>query len=86
MPFRYLNDLYVLDISKNPHQWEIPETCGTPPSPRESHTAVYWKKNEGTSEQKDFLVLYGGMMGARLGDLWLLDLGRILVLSVLDEI
>ncbi|OQV18378.1 Host cell factor 1 [Hypsibius exemplaris] len=71
---RYLNDLYVLDISKNPHQWEIPETTGTPPGPRESHTAVLWKKNEGTPEQKEFLVLYGGMMGSRLGDLWMLDL------------
>ena len=76
MPFRYLNDLYVLDISKNPHQWEIPETIGTVPGPRESHTMVLWRKDEGSVDQKDYLVLYGGMMGTRLGDLWLLQLGK----------
>ncbi|XP_055334041.1 host cell factor 1-like [Paramacrobiotus metropolitanus] len=71
---RYLNDLYVLDISKSPHQWELPETNGTPPTARESHTAVLWKKNEGTAEQKEYLVLYGGMCGQRLSDIWFLDL------------
>ncbi|KAG5877102.1 hypothetical protein JTB14_002412 [Gonioctena quinquepunctata] len=67
---RYLNDLYTLDIRSNPIQWDIPQTNGPIPPPRESHTGVaYVDKKKGRS----FLVIYGGMSGCRLGDLWFLD-------------
>ncbi|KAK9889883.1 hypothetical protein WA026_008685 [Henosepilachna vigintioctopunctata] len=67
---RYLNDLYTLDIRTNPVQWDIPITNGPCPPPRESHTGVaYVDKSKG----KSFLVIYGGMSGCRLGDLWFLD-------------
>lgn len=66
---RYLNDLYVLDIRSNPVAWEIPVTHGVVPPPRESHTGVaYVDKATG----KSILVIYGGMSGCRLGDLWFL--------------
>lgn len=66
---RYLNDLYVLDIRSNPVAWEIPVTHGVVPPPRESHTGVaYVDKATG----KSMLVIYGGMSGCRLGDLWFL--------------
>lgn len=67
---RYLNDLYTLDIRSNPIQWDIPSTNGPSPPPRESHTGVaYVDKNKG----KSFLIIYGGMSGCRLGDLWFLE-------------
>ncbi|CAH1103409.1 unnamed protein product [Psylliodes chrysocephalus] len=67
---RYLNDLYTLDIRSNPVQWDIPQTNGPAPPPRESHTGVaYLDKKKGRS----FLVIYGGMSGCRLGDLWFLE-------------
>lgn len=67
---RYLNDLYTLDIRSVPIQWDMTHTNGPSPPPRESHTGVAYcdkKKN------KNFLVIYGGMSGCRLGDLWFLD-------------
>lgn len=67
---RYLNDLYILDIRNNPVHWEIPVTNGPSPPTRESHTGVsYVDKEKG----KSFLVIYGGMSGCRLGDLWFLN-------------
>ena len=67
---RYLNDLYALDIRVTPVQWEIPVTNGPAPPPRESHTGVsYVDRDKG----KSFLVIYGGMSGCRLGDLWFLN-------------
>ncbi|XP_017769059.1 PREDICTED: host cell factor 2 [Nicrophorus vespilloides] len=67
---RYLNDLYALDIRSNPVQWEIPCTNGPCPPARESHTGVAYidKTND-----KSYLVIYGGMSGCRLGDLWFLE-------------
>lgn len=66
----YLNDLYALDIRSNPVAWEIPITHGSTPPPRESHTGVaYVDKAKG----KSILVIYGGMSGCRLGDLWFLN-------------
>ncbi|XP_008293463.1 host cell factor 1b [Stegastes partitus] len=63
---RYLNDLYCLELRPGSSVvgWEIPVTSGMAPPPRESHTAVV------TSSK---LIIYGGMNGCRLGDLWLLD-------------
>ncbi|CAG9538511.1 unnamed protein product [Cercopithifilaria johnstoni] len=69
---RYLNDLYVLDLSKanNSLQWEFPDTYGSPPPPRESHSAVIVE----TSGEHRRMIIFGGMNGCRLGDLWILDL------------
>ncbi|XP_055536025.1 host cell factor isoform X2 [Wyeomyia smithii] len=67
---KYLNDLYILEIKNNQLQWEIPTTFGESPPPRESHTAVSWYDKK---LKKYWLVIYGGMSGCRLGDLWLLD-------------
>ncbi|KZC06157.1 Host cell factor [Dufourea novaeangliae] len=68
---RYLHDLYTLELCPNGSTaWEIPETNGQTPPPRESHTGVaYTDRNTG----KSCLVIYGGMSGCRLGDLWFLD-------------
>lgn len=67
---RYLNDLYILEMKpfSNVMQWDLPITYGTPPPPRESHTAVAYP---GPSPK---LIIYGGMSGCRLGDLWQLDI------------
>ncbi|CAB3409044.1 unnamed protein product [Caenorhabditis bovis] len=67
----YLNDLFVLDVSVAPNslQWDKPLTHGPGPSPRESHTAIVHE-----TDSKRRLVIYGGMNGVRLGDLWFLDL------------
>ena len=52
--------------------WDVPSTYGSAPPPRESHTAVAWK--DSASHAK--LIIYGGMNGNRLGDLWILDIGK----------
>lgn len=85
---RYLNDLYALDIRSGTLQWEIPITNGMCPPPRESHSAVsYVNKGLGMVNSlslllslsvdvkagKSYLVIYGGMSGVRLGDLWILN-------------
>lgn len=68
---RYLNDLYILDISTpNALSWDIPETVGDYPPPRESHTAVGYTDSKGKSK----LIIYGGMSGQRVGDIWILDI------------
>ncbi|GMR48571.1 hypothetical protein PMAYCL1PPCAC_18766 [Pristionchus mayeri] len=67
---QYLNDLYSIDL-KSGHaalQWESPVTFGNRPSARESHTCTYVET--GTAKQ---LVIYGGMSGCRMGDVWLLN-------------
>ncbi|XP_011298433.1 host cell factor isoform X2 [Fopius arisanus] len=68
---RYLNDLYTLELLPNGQTgWEVPQTHGPAPPPRESHTGVaYTDRTTG----KSCLVIYGGMSGCRLGDLWFLD-------------
>ncbi|XP_048512305.1 host cell factor isoform X2 [Athalia rosae] len=68
---RYLNDLYTLDLLGNGvTAWDMPQTHGHAPPPRESHTGVaYTDRTTG----KSCLVIYGGMSGCRLGDLWFLD-------------
>uniref|UniRef100_A0A8C4QNQ1 Host cell factor Kelch-repeats domain-containing protein n=1 Tax=Eptatretus burgeri TaxID=7764 RepID=A0A8C4QNQ1_EPTBU len=70
---RYLNDLYVLDLNPGSSglAWEIPETRGGMPPPRESHTAVTHTQPGGLHPR---LIIYGGMSGCRLGDLWSLDI------------
>ncbi|KYQ49475.1 Host cell factor [Trachymyrmex zeteki] len=68
---RYLNDLYTLELLSNGNTvWDVPQTHGHAPPPRESHTGVaYTDRTTG----KSCLVIYGGMSGCRLGDLWFLD-------------
>lgn len=70
---RYLNDFYSLPVRNGnlPLTWEIPVTFGSPPSARESHTAVAYKD---IGSKRPRLIIYGGMSGCRLGDLWVLHL------------
>ncbi|XP_071549100.1 host cell factor 2 isoform X2 [Panulirus ornatus] len=71
---KYLNDLYTLELRANSNvmSWDIPDTYGVPPPPRESHTGVAYM-----SKDKPKLVIYGGMSGTRLGDLWILDVNTM---------
>lgn len=70
---RYLNDLYCLELRPGSSVvgWEIPPTSGQAPPPRESHTAVVT-----ANRSANRLIIYGGMSGCRLGDLWVLDIGE----------
>lgn len=73
---RYLNDLYTLELrpGSNITGWDVPVTYGVLPPPRESHTAVIYTEK---TTKKSRLVVYGGMSGCRLGDLWTLDIGMV---------
>jgi host cell factor len=72
---RYLNDMYTLEIKGNVCQWELPETYGGQPPPRESHTGISYVDRQ---TKTSYLVIYGGMSGCRLGDLWLLDTNKMI--------
>ncbi|XP_023302584.2 host cell factor-like [Lucilia cuprina] len=71
---KYLNDLFILE-TRGAHshngKWIVPKTYGESPPPRESHTGVSFSCK---STGKLYLLIYGGMSGCRLGDLWLLDI------------
>ncbi|GAB0098410.1 Host cell factor [Sergentomyia squamirostris] len=67
---KYLNDFYTLDLRTDELQWEMPVTSGGGPTARESHSAVTYTD---AKTQKTSLIIYGGMDGRRLGDLWILD-------------
>uniref|UniRef100_A0A3B5MIG4 Host cell factor 1 n=1 Tax=Xiphophorus couchianus TaxID=32473 RepID=A0A3B5MIG4_9TELE len=69
----YLNDLYTLELRPGSSVvgWDIPITYGVLPPPRESHTAVVYTEK---MTRKSRLIIYGGMSGCRLGDLWTLDI------------
>ncbi|KAJ8257779.1 hypothetical protein GJAV_G00189600 [Gymnothorax javanicus] len=73
---RYLNDLYILELRAGSSVvgWDIPITYGVLPPPRESHTAVVYTEK---TSKKSRLVIYGGMSGCRLGDLWTLDIDTL---------
>lgn len=75
---RYLNDLYTLELRPGSSVvgWDIPITYGVLPPPRESHTAVVYTEK---TSRKSRLIIYGGMSGCRLGDLWTLDIGTVLL-------
>lgn len=62
--------MYILDVRGSTPTWEIPTTFGDSPPPRESHTGVAYTDKK---TKKSWLVIYGGMSGCRLGDLWILD-------------
>lgn len=65
---RYLNDVFMLEIREGMSlQWQCPVIEGPTPCPRESHAAVTIGAR---------LLIYGGMNGRRLGDIWILDVGR----------
>ncbi|KAM9311618.1 host cell factor 2-like [Gastrophryne carolinensis] len=70
---RYLNDLYELELRpvSGVVGWHVPQTKGSPPSPRESHTAVIYSSKD---TKKTKLYIFGGMSGTRLGDLWELNI------------
>ncbi|MGH0140177.1 UNVERIFIED_CONTAM: hypothetical protein FKN15_070504 [Acipenser sinensis] len=72
---RYLNDLYILELRAGSSAvgWDVPITYGVLPPPRESHTAVVYTEKD---SKKSRLVIYGGMSGCRLGDLWTLDIEK----------
>ncbi|GAB1606592.1 host cell factor 1-like [Argonauta hians] len=69
---RYLNDLYSLELKQNSNTiaWDIPQAGGQPPPPRESHSCAAYAEKDG---RRPRLIIYGGMSGCRLGDLWQLD-------------
>lgn len=72
--YKYLDDFYTLEL-KHGHTtvWDMPGTYGGLPSPRESHTACSW-----TDEYKNTkLIIYGGMSGNRLSDLFMLDINSM---------
>ena len=70
---RYLSDLCYLEIREGTSlQWQCPVFDGSTPSPRESHAAV----TVGTR-----LLIYGGMNGRRLGDVWMLEVGKYIKTS-----
>lgn len=77
---RYLNDLYTLELKPNSSSlaWDIPVVAGEPPPPRESHSAVAYADKDGHNLR---LIIYGGMSGCRLGDLWVLDVGMCSICS-----
>eukprot|EP00731_Ephydatia_muelleri_P021532 Em0014g123a len=66
---KYLNDVFMLEIREGTSlQWQCPVFEGTTPAPRESHAAVTFGNR---------LVIYGGMNGHRLSDVWLLDVDKM---------
>ncbi|CAI9597361.1 unnamed protein product [Staurois parvus] len=70
---RYLNDFYELELRSGSgvFGWNITQTKGTSPCPRESHSAVIYSRKD---NRKPKLYIFGGMSGCRLGDLWELDI------------
>ncbi|XP_062890763.1 host cell factor 1b isoform X3 [Mobula hypostoma] len=73
---RYLNDVYVLELRPGSGvvSWDNPITYGVLPPPRESHTAVIYTDKDSKNSR---LIIYGGMSGCRLGDLWTLDIDTL---------
>ncbi|XP_061902334.1 host cell factor 1a [Entelurus aequoreus] len=73
---RYLNDLYILELRAGSSvvTWDSPIAYGVLPPPRESHTAVVYTEK---TSRKSRLIVYGGMSGCRLGDLWTLDIDTL---------
>ncbi|XP_076338272.1 host cell factor 1-like isoform X7 [Tachypleus tridentatus] len=70
---RYLNDLCTLELKpySSVMTWDSPQVFGQPPPPRESHTAVGYFSSDNKQPR---LIIYGGMSGCRLGDLWQLEI------------
>ncbi|CAF0870931.1 unnamed protein product [Rotaria sordida] len=64
---RYLNDLYTLEYKSNNYSWEQPIIRSMQPIERESHSCVSYRAQ---IENRSKLIIYGGMNGHRLGDIW----------------
>lgn len=77
-----MGDLYELELQSvsGVRGWSIPETKGSGPPARESHTSVAYT---GLGSPK--LYVFGGMQGCRLDDLWQLDLGMTSLFFVFFE-
>ena len=67
--------MYTLELRPVSSQmsWDLPIVNGTPPPPRESHTCVAFGEKDG---RRPRLIIYGGMSGCRLGDLWQYEVGK----------
>ncbi|RXM29922.1 Host cell factor 2 [Acipenser ruthenus] len=67
---RYLNDFYELELQavSGVKGWNIPETKGTAPSARESHTAIIYS-SKGSYSPK--LYIFGGMRGMYVFGGWI---------------
>jgi len=70
-----MNDLYILHMTENDKfRWEKLPTAIDGPCGRESHSAIFHYDEK---EDAKFLIVFGGMDGNRLGDLWFLDLKQL---------
>jgi len=47
------NDLWILRIGKKPLEWFKPDTSGSPPCPRYSHSMNFY-------EEGNYLIIHGG--------------------------
>ncbi len=63
-----------MECKGNNYSWEQPIIRGTQPVERESHSCVSYR---GQFENRSKIIIYGGMNGHRLGDIWNYYLGRI---------
>ena len=74
---RYLNDLHTLDVKEaTTLQWEQPALANDiVPHARESHSCVTLGGQGGAAGGK--MIVFGGMCGYRLGDLWILDVDNM---------
>ncbi|CAG0919961.1 unnamed protein product [Notodromas monacha] len=67
----YLDDFYTVQVMPvtGIGKWTRVRDSGKRPSARESHSAVAYQTRDG----KNKLVIYGGMNGVRLGDVFIFD-------------
>eukprot|EP00116_Pleurobrachia_bachei_P004171 sb/3464433/ len=84
----YLNDMYCVSLAPPPEgeepqslTWSQVDPAGDPPCPRESHSCAATK---GATERNGCLFIFGGMSSKaeRLGDLWKLDLAKMIWIPV----
>lgn len=72
---KYLNDLWTIELRAiGKLQWEVPQTYGSCPPPRESHSAVAVLGDDNNSSK---IIVFGGMNGQRLNDLWILSINSM---------
>ena len=75
---KYLQDLHTLDVKEGTTlQWQQPAVVNDHrPPPRESHSCVTVGGQGGAPGGK--LIVFGGMCGWRLADLWVLDVDKMM--------
>ncbi|XP_065179747.1 host cell factor 1-like [Sycon ciliatum] len=72
---RYLNDLFTLDVKEGTTlHWGVPTTSGPLPHERESHSCVSISSSDSHGGEGGKLLVFGGMCGHRMNDLWMLDI------------